>query len=161
MNDRSKLVAPCGIDCGICELNMCRSDRSLLDRLVAKGIPRSVLPCDGCRENRGNCPAIDGRCSTYVCAMERWVPFCSDCEDFPCRRLAPAADRAATLPHNIKLFNLCTIKQHGVQELVNRSAKVKQSYFEGRISIGEGPQLAVPGGNNESQVQNTHHFSLD
>jgi len=149
VDDRSKLIAPCGIDCGICELFLCRDDHRLMDALVSKGIPRSVLPCGGCRQIRGKCPAIGGRCATYVCAMERWVTFCNDCEDFPCTKLAPAADRAGTLPHNMKLFNLCTIQQFGLHEFVKRSAGVKKSYFEGRVAIGEGPLLAVPGGNIE------------
>jgi hypothetical protein len=152
VDDRSQLIAPCGIDCGICELYLCQDDNQMMDNLVLKGIPRSLLPCGGCREIRGRCPAIGGRCATFVCAMERWVSFCSDCEDFPCRKLAPAADRAGTLPHNMKLFNLCMIQQHGVSELVKRSAGVKKSYFQGRVAIGEGPLLAVPGGANEQDV---------
>ena len=45
------------------------------------------------------------------------------------------------LPHNIKLFALCYIKQHGVDAWKNKTAEVKQRYFRGKMIIGKGPQL--------------------
>ena len=37
--ERLNLVAGCGIDCGICELYICKDNPQLIDELAAKGIP--------------------------------------------------------------------------------------------------------------------------
>ena len=141
MESRAKLIAPCGLDCGICELYLSRKDEQLMSALISKGIPKEVLPCDGCRAIEGRCPAIHGKCATFECANEKRVLFCSECIDFPCMKLAPAADRAKVLPHNTKLYNLCVLQKIGVEELIKRSLEIKQSYYRGRMEIGEGPKL--------------------
>ena len=37
-NERINLVAPCGIDCGTCELYLCKENQQLFEYLVGKGI---------------------------------------------------------------------------------------------------------------------------
>lgn len=100
-----------------------------------------MLPCPGCRTVRGKCPAIDGTCETYTCVVEHAVDFCFECGEFPCARLNPAADRAERLPHNIKVFSLCTIQNQGLARLVENYPEIKQRYFQGKMAIGRGPQL--------------------
>jgi hypothetical protein len=141
-NERLRLVAPCGIDCGNCSLNMCRDDQAMMDRLVARGIPREQLPCEGCRNIGGDCPVISGKCGTYVCVRQKSVDFCFECDDFPCSKLCPSSDRADVLPHNMKVFNLCTIQQIGVEGFVNASGDLERLYFKGKMEIGKGPTLA-------------------
>ena len=138
---RNRLVAPCGIDCGICELYVCRDNQPLMDYLISIGIPREKLPCEGCREIEGCCPAIGGLCETYQCIKKKNVEFCFQCGDFPCEKLNPSADRADVLPHNLKVFNLCTIQRNGVEGFTAASAKIKHRYFKGKMKIGSGPQL--------------------
>jgi hypothetical protein len=140
--ERLSLAAPCGIDCGVCELNACADNPRLLDHLVSRGIPREKLPCPGCRSIEGNCPVIANTCETYLCVRRKGVEFCSECGDFPCAKLCPASDRANVLPHNMKVFNLCTIKRVGVESFVQRSMHIKRTYYEGKMEIGKGPQLA-------------------
>ena len=140
-SERLSLAAPCGIDCGICELNMCRDNPGLMDRLLSRGIPRERLPCAGCRRIEGNCPVIGSTCATYTCVRQKGVHFCYQCDDFPCSKLGPASDRANVLPHNMKMFNLCTIKRVGVEGFVKESLLIKQRYYEGKMEIGKGPQL--------------------
>lgn len=137
--ERARLVAPCGIDCGICELYVCRDNQPLRDFLVSKGVPADKLPCPGCRALEGHCPVIGGQCATYACASNKNVEFCFQCGEFPCDKLNPAADRADTLPHNLKVFNLCTIRRDGVDEFVNKSSEIKTLYFKGNMKIGSGP----------------------
>jgi len=137
---RIELVAPCGIDCGSCELYTCRDDAQLLAFLLSKGVPQDKLPCDGCRNIGGHCPVISNICATYACASERKVDFCFECDTFPCGRLHPAADRADVLPHNLKVFNLCSIKNIGVEGFIEKSSEIKQKYYKGKMRIGEGPQ---------------------
>jgi hypothetical protein len=140
-DERLKLVAPCGIDCGICELNICENDPRLMDALISKGIPKDKIPCAGCRAIKGDCPVIKSKCETYKCAAEKNVEFCFKCGEFPCVKLQPSADRANILPHNMKVFNLCSIKRDGLDDFVLKSSGIKQRYYTGKMAIGSGPQV--------------------
>lgn len=140
-SERTSLVAPCGIDCGICELYLCKDNDRLLAYLLSKGIPQEKLPCPGCRAVQGHCPVIGSQCASYTCAVEKDVEFCYQCREFPCSKLQPAADRADVLPHNLKVFNLCTIQRAGVEGFIELSAGIKQKYYQGRMQVGNGPQL--------------------
>jgi hypothetical protein len=142
-NERINLVAPCGIDCGTCELYLCNDNQQLLAYLIAKGIPKEKLPCAGCRDIKGNCPVIGSQCASYVCVTEKNVDFCFDCNDFPCSKLNPSADRADVLPHNLKVFNLCTIRRDGVENFIEKSTEIKNKYYKGKMEIGNGPQIAT------------------
>lgn len=139
-HDRLDLVAPCGIDCGVCELHLCAELPQLFARLVAGGIPRDRLPCPGCRPVEGDCPVIEETCETYRCVTDRGVEFCFECAQFPCGHLHPSAQRADVLPHNMKVFNLCTIRRDGVAAFVEASPSIKRRYYQGRMEIGKGPQ---------------------
>ena len=139
--ERINLVAPCGIDCGTCELNLCKDNEQLFNYLVSKGIPKEKLPCEGCRNVTGDCPVIGEKCETYVCATNRKAKFCFECDDFPCGKLNPAADRAEMLPHNTKVFNLCKIERCGVEAFINASSEIKERYYKGKMEIGKGPKV--------------------
>lgn len=138
---RLKMVAPCGIDCGICELHTCEKDSDLYKVLISRGISEEKIPCRGCRNIDGKCPVINDKCTTYTCITSKDIQFCFDCDEFPCRKLHPAADRAEKLPHNMKVYNLCTIKNIGLEKFIDSSAEIKHRYFKGKINVGNGPQL--------------------
>jgi len=138
--ERLQSVAPCGIDCGICELYLCKDNQQLFDYVVSRGIPKEKLPCAGCRTIEGYCPVIGSQCATYACVTDKNVEFCFECCDFPCSKLHPSADRADTLPHNLKMFNLCTIQREGLEGFVALSSEIKKKYFKGKMEIGKGPQ---------------------
>lgn len=141
MNDRKNMVAPCGLDCGICELYLSGKDEKLKQYLISSGIQGEALPCAGCRNIDGQCPVIQGQCATFECAREKNVSFCSECRDFPCSKLAPAADRADILPHNTKVYNLCVVKKDGLDSFINKSLDIKLNYYKGKMKIGNGPEL--------------------
>ena len=136
-----ELAGPCGIFCGACECYQAANDPTLLEFLVSRGIERERLPCPGCRPLKGNCPVLQETCVTYACAQANKVDFCYDCLDFPCAYLNPAADRADVLPHNLKVFSLCSLKQEGLQAWSERYPEFKRRYFRGRMAVGSGPQL--------------------
>jgi hypothetical protein len=140
-NELPSLVAPCGIYCGTCELYLCKDNQQLFEYLVSRGIPKEKLPCTGCRDIKGNCPVIGSKCATYVCVTEKNVDFCFNCRDFPCSKLNPSADRADVLPHNLKVFNLCTIQRDGVEGFIEISTEIKNKYYKGKMKIGKGPQI--------------------
>jgi len=141
LNERLSMVAPCGIDCGICELHLCKDNEQLYNHLLQMGIPKDRIPCTGCRAVEGNCPVKPAVCDTWKCVKENELEFCSACTDFPCNRLQPAADRANVLPHNLKVFNLCLINQIGLKAFTEQSAEIKKKYYFGKIQVGNGPHL--------------------
>ncbi len=57
-----------------------------------------------------------------------------------CTKLNPAIERA-TLPHNLKVFNLCVIQRRGVSGFLEQSAAIKQKYYKGKMAVGYGPQI--------------------
>jgi len=139
--ERFNLVAPCGIDCATCELYMCQENKKLYDYLISKGFSSDKIPCPGCREVAGHCPVLGAECATYLCARNKGVDFCYECNEFPCSKLNPAVDRAEILPHNMKVFNLATIQNLGLEEFVKISLDIKHKYYKGKMKIGEGPML--------------------
>lgn len=140
LKDDITLVAPCGIHCGSCPLYKVKDDPSLGEGLK-KRINWNGVPCPGCRPGKGQNQFIEGTCATYACASGRGHDFCFECVEFPCARLNPAADRAEVLPHNLKVFNLTFIKQHGVAKYLENEPEFKQRYYRGKMVIGKGPQM--------------------
>ncbi len=139
-NERTGLIAPCGIDCGICELYLARENEQLRSYLISKGVPEEKLPCNGCRQIEGNCPVIGSQCATYACVVQKEVDYCHECQSFPCSKLHPSSDRADVLPHNLKVFNLCTIRRDGEEAFIRLSKDIKTKYFNGKMVIGSGPE---------------------
>ena len=142
MNTREQAVAPCGIDCFHCEMygdNM--NDRMKAMAATIQKIDISeVVPCKGCREQKG-C-IIHPQCDTLDCITAKKHTFCYECSDFPCNCLHPAADRAERLPHNLKVYNLCRIKNIGLKKWIeSESTESRLRYYKGTIVIGAGPQL--------------------
>jgi len=141
VNEENILVGPCGVFCGGCLAHLAGEDSRAMEQLVAMGMPRESLPCPGCRTIGGLCPVIPGGCVTYRCADNHNVEFCFQCPDFPCAKLNPAADKAAVLPHNLKVFNLCFIKEKGLQAWKDRAREIRDKYFDGRMELGKGPRV--------------------
>jgi hypothetical protein len=126
-----EMTAPCGIACFDCVTYLAKDDVELRAK-VAKQFnmqPEDVV-CKGCRANNGKCSVIRAKCRVYPCAESKGVKFCCDCTDFPCDLLHPYADKADSLPHNTKVFNLCLIKKMGLEKWATEKAKqVKNDYF--------------------------------
>lgn len=139
--ERLDLVAPCGIDCGICELYTCKDNPDLMNAMIERGIPKDKIPCAGCRGVDGNCPVIAEKCKTFTCVAEKEVEYCHECDEFPCNKLQPSADRSNILPHNMKVFNLCKIANLGVEKFVDQSSEIKRRYYTGKMAVGNGPQI--------------------
>ncbi len=138
-----ELIAPCGIYCAVCPLYLARTDEQLARTLAERmQTTPDKVPCSGCRPAQGSPTPLRGQtCVTYSCATQKAVTYCHECEDFPCRCLAPTADRANVLPHNIKVFSLLTLKRDGEENWVREYDLIWQRYFRGRMGIGEGPVL--------------------
>lgn len=140
-NADNLLAAPCGICCAECIVYKSKDDQKVQEALIARGMRRESVPCPGCRAIRGKCPVISGTCETYECTGRQGLDFCFQCPDFPCTKLNPAADRADVLPHNLKIFNLCYIKEKGLGRWLEDAAEIQTRYYKGKMVVGKGPLI--------------------
>lgn len=135
--DYRKLTAPCGIDCFNCPLYKDNVNPALQERIgTAMKIDPGAVHCGGCRET--GCFMLPGGCDTKACADKKNVEFCFECDAFPCAKLQPIAEGAATYPHNFKLYNLCRIEKVGLDTWAEEAADIRRRYFKGKFAIGKG-----------------------
>ncbi|HEX2952614.1 MAG TPA: DUF3795 domain-containing protein [Bacillota bacterium] len=140
MKDFHFLTAPCGIDCFNCEFYEENLTEELKDRVAAfRGIDPEQVVCRGCRDQKG-CRLHFSACATLDCVKLKNVKFCFECGEFPCPKLQPASDGAARFPHNMKVYNLCRMKQIGVERwAIEESKDIRDRYFHGTFIVGLGP----------------------
>ena len=89
----SAMLAPCGIDCGVCPILRAAQDPKEAERLAegwrAAGQPKAEpgwFRCQGCRGERSLCWTEN--CQIYACCVEeKGLDFCSQCDDFACEKL--------------------------------------------------------------------------
>ncbi len=146
--DYFKMTAPCGLDCFNCQFFLANDDEKALG-IVKKlsedfNMPLDVMLCNGCRAHDGKIPlqkhafGADHECASYECSKGKGLDFCGDCGEFPCDHLHPYADKAATLPHNTKVFNLCLINRMGLEKWAeSKAAEVRDTYFNKPWSLAK------------------------
>ena len=109
-----QLAAVCGLFCPACSLYIAtQEDPERLTRLAEQfQLSEEAMRCDGCRsEKRG--PYCQ-TCKMVVCAAEKGIDFCVECDEYPCEELK--AFQAAA-PHRIELWNdLERIKEFGYKQ---------------------------------------------
>jgi hypothetical protein len=137
--DYKYMTAPCGLDCFNCPVYLAGENEKLREA-VAKylNLPLEQAVCGGCRAEKGAPAAegLNGKCNVYQCTEKKGISFCCDCSDFPCDHFQPYADRAAVVPHNYKVFNLCLIKKMGFEAWAKDKAKsVRDTYFQGKFKL--------------------------
>ncbi len=135
-------IAPCGIDCVNCEVHVDNITPEMKARMAgALRLDPEKVPCRGCRTEKG-CRLHYGSCPTLDCVTARGHTWCHECADFPCAMLHPSADRAETLPHNLKVYNLCRIKAVGPAAWLEQEAgPSRRKYYKGKMIVGQGPVL--------------------
>lgn len=100
----SKLIAPCGMNCGICI-----------------GYLRDKNKCPGCRNMSENNPEYCKKCIIRNCEIlkEHNWKFCSDkCEKYPCKRLKSLDKRYSTKYGMSMIENLKNIQKSGIRKFV-------------------------------------------
>ncbi|MFA6524650.1 MAG: DUF3795 domain-containing protein [Patescibacteria group bacterium] len=98
----SKLIAPCGMNCGIC-LGYLRKDNT----------------CHGCRDMNRN--KYCRKCIIRNCAIlkkNKWKFCSSKCQNYPCRRLKNLDTRYKTRYGMSMLENLQFIREQGIRKFV-------------------------------------------
>lgn len=137
--DYREMTAPCGLDCFNCPMYLAGKDEEMRTIISKKlGIPEEEASCSGCRAQGGTIAFLKMAqpCNVYRCITGKGLAFCCDCDDFPCDYLHPYADRAAQVPHNTKVFNLCLIKRMGLEKWAKqKAASVKNTYFKGKFQL--------------------------
>lgn len=133
------LVAPCGLNCDLCPVFQAGSNPDLAKIIAERnGITMEEAVCQGCRAEKG-CIKVNGIeiCHTFDCVNnQKKLDFCFDCEDFPCDKLAPCADRAKEIPHNTKIYNLLSIRKQGVDKWLQQSPVISKNYYRGKKPRG-------------------------
>jgi hypothetical protein len=136
---RIELTAPCGLDCFNCAVfheNITDETRQAI--ASRSGLAPEAVACQGCRDQGGHCPWMKS-CATYQCAEGKGLRFCFECAEFPCAQFQPAADGAATYPHNYKLFNLCRMKLVGPEHWASEESEaIRARYYRGKFVPGTG-----------------------
>lgn len=104
-----KMIAPCGMNCGICI-----------------GHLRDKNKCLGCRKMSEGKPESCRKCIIMHCKIlkEKKMFFCSDkCEKFPCLRLKNLDKRYKTNCGMSMLENLKNIRKLGIRKFIKSEQK--------------------------------------
>ncbi len=100
-----ELVAPCGIDCGLC---------IAFFGYTAKGEKRKQA-CSGCRLRRSPCAFIKKGCAQLA---TKKIDYCFECADFPCARLTRLDRRYRRNYGMSPIENLRSIQANGVRQFL-------------------------------------------
>ena len=124
---KPELVAPCGINCGVCKWYLAYS----------RGVPKEkgkVSHCAGCRPREKNC-FIKRGCKKLLANQ---VQFCHECTEMPCKNLARLENRYRERYATSLVGNLNELKENGMEQfLKNQETRSKCSNCGDVISIND------------------------
>ncbi len=105
---RIGLIAPCGMDCGICSGYLA----------YIHNIPKKrgkITHCRGCRARNKQCAFLKRDCTLL---RENRIDFCFECDTFPCDRLGRIDERYKTKYGMSFIENLKFIKDKGIDNFL-------------------------------------------
>ena len=105
---REELIAPCGMNCGICSGYLAYRVDS-----TSKGVKMSY--CSGCRPRGKNCAFLKKGCERLTHGT---VQYCYECDEFPCLRLKQLDKRYRAKYHMSMIENLEYIRDHGTEQFL-------------------------------------------
>jgi hypothetical protein len=106
------LVAPCGMNCGLCVSYLARKND-----LNKQGFRKRY--CAGCLPRGKNCTFMKHQCDLLGKGLVR---FCYECKDFPCGRLKSLDQRYRSKYHMSMIDNLDFIRTHGIGPFLDNEA---------------------------------------
>ena len=109
----SDLIAPCGMNCGICKAYLAYS-RGVLYK---KG---EVSHCSGCLVRNKNCAFIKRGCEKI---RKKQIRFCYECKDMPCKELAKIDDYYSARYGMSMVENLKLIRERSMDEFLKSQAE--------------------------------------
>jgi len=100
-----QLIAPCGMNCGICKYYYRRKDT-----------------CPGCKGPNKNKSKYCIECIIVNCEeiKNNKSGFCYECSKIPCKRLKNLDKRYSTKYHMSMLENQDYIKKHGIEKFLEK-----------------------------------------
>ncbi|MBI5573313.1 MAG: DUF3795 domain-containing protein [Elusimicrobia bacterium] len=107
------LIAPCGMNCGICSSYLAYS----------RNIPKKrgkVGHCIGCRPRNKKCVYIKCHCPLL---SNNSIKFCFQCDHFPCERLKHLDERYRKNYGMSMIENLKIIKLDGMEKFIKNQNK--------------------------------------
>lgn len=99
-----KMIAPCGMNCGVC---------------IARFRSRNV--CPGCRQDKQGKPSVCTRCIIKKCTYlaETASGYCYECPKFPCTRMKQLDARYRKNYSTSLIGNLNKIRENGIGHFLN------------------------------------------
>jgi hypothetical protein len=113
MDKNADLVAPCGMNCGICSSYLASSHD-----IKNQGVRMPY--CRGCRPGNKSCAWLKKRCRLR---REGRVKSCYECPDFPCDPLKTLDKRYRERYRMSMLENLAFIKDHDIDAFLTKEEK--------------------------------------
>jgi hypothetical protein len=110
---QEELIAPCGMNCGICSSYLARHYD-----IKSRGIRMPY--CAGCRPRDKQCAFLKKKCSLL---LNGEVKYCFECRDYPCERLVKLDARYKVRYHMSMIENLNRLKEKGLEELLESETK--------------------------------------
>jgi hypothetical protein len=105
-----KLIAPCGMNCALCVSHL-----AMTNDLNKKGFSKRY--CPGCIPRGKHCTFMKKTCTQ---ASKGLVRFCSECPEYPCRRLKDLDKRYSAKYHMSMIENLELIKTNGMSAFLEK-----------------------------------------
>lgn len=122
--NRFSLIAPCGMNCGICMAYL-----------------REKNKCPGCRLFNAKEPVSIARCKIKNCEViqKDKIKYCFECNSFPCKNLKHLDKRYQTKYNMSMIENLNNIEKLGIRAFV-KNEKMRWSCSEcgGTICVHKG-----------------------
>ena len=119
-----KLIAPCGMNCGICAAYLREKNKCPGCRFTDDGKPNSCVKC-----RIKNCDNFKNTKAKY----------CLQCKKFPCNKLSHLDTRYRGKYHMSEIENLISIRDDGMKNfLANQEKTWKCSKCGGAISCHNG-----------------------
>jgi hypothetical protein len=118
------LIAPCGMNCGICYAYLREKDK-----------------CPGCRLFNAKEPVSIARCKIKNCEIiqKGKVKYCFECDNFPCKNLKHLDKRYRTKYNMSEIENLEYIKKNGIRKFIsNEKTRWACSKCGGTICVHKG-----------------------
>ena len=134
--DYSYMTAPCGLPCFECYFHLAQFDQEMAETIGGVfNVSPDQIKCKGCRGENGKCVHHTMECRLYKCIEGTGMTTCAECKKFPCEYLHPYSDQAMKL-HNTKVYNLCRIKNIGLEKWAKEEAgSILDKYFYGTWTL--------------------------
>ena len=127
VNLNKELIAPCGMNCGICSSYLAYKNN----------IHRKLITnCTGCRSRNKQCAFLKKKCKDGLKLLKGEIEFCFECNYYPCENLT-RLDKGYREKFGMSMIdNLNEIKNKGINYFIeNQETKYKCKKCSSLISV--------------------------